>query len=341
MRASLRSAWNKLLLKAMRKGPRSPRIPNSTSASSLNSQSAHSEDEPPTPPPTPPRYSRVSHELPLSELISQSQPQSQPDRRPTYTPCVSPYVARPLPYMSNNTIRSAPPTQRERDIDRQLEHFRPLYREWRLVARHHFGEELGQYYHDPESNPEEKPEVYTTLGNGDLPERGNWTVCNVPRYQHRYNDNHPPPYDWVQASQLPLPVEIDESWSSLHAAQRELNRLRHVDAYVSNRLKYLNRELQETMDKKLKEDTWLDSRYVWAQRRGMLHAVGLGDVEQSEEHVDWERHGCRGPPPDGAEGTDWVFDVDKSIIVRERLSGVGLFSPRYGHHTFPAPPQAT
>ncbi|KAK0744303.1 hypothetical protein B0T21DRAFT_344529 [Apiosordaria backusii] len=216
--------------------------------------------------------------------------------------------------MSNGTIHVPPPTTWEGYQGHELDDvIQILPQEWSRVARCHFGEELGRYYHDPENDPE-KPEVYATMGGGGPENSSSWTVCNVPLYQHRYSDNYPPPYDWVQASELLLPVKIDGSWSALYAAQRELNRLRDVDAYVSNRLRKLERDLPEAMDEKMKEAPWLDVRYVWAQRRGMLHAVGLGDYEQSQEHIDWEREGCPGPPPDGAKDTKWVWDVDKMFF---------------------------
>jgi hypothetical protein len=89
-------------------------------------------------------------------------------------------------------------------------------REWEVVQRN-FPGPLNHYYapKDPD-----KPEVYMYMAPGE-----NQGLAPVPQYQHRYDENNPPPYEWARLSSVPTSVVIDDAWPSLLAAQREKVRL--------------------------------------------------------------------------------------------------------------------
>jgi hypothetical protein len=182
------------------------------------------------------------------------------------------------------------------------------------VQQHNFPGPVNRYYAPDDPH---KPEVYVfTIPNG------NHGLAPIPQYQHRYDDGHnPPPYEWARLSSLPTPVVVDDSWSSLHAAQREKSRLLETQFYLSSRIAEIDRKVRAVMDTKQERDPDLPDRYMGAQVSGALRAVGLPD------------HGGRiirdiqaGRPVDRSE-VEWLCDVHKLFEFRERLSPVSLLSP--------------
>ncbi|KAK4154941.1 hypothetical protein C8A00DRAFT_32298 [Chaetomidium leptoderma] len=186
--------------------------------------------------------------------------------------------------------------------------------EWEVVQRN-FPGPVGRYYSpdDPE-----KPEVYMFTVPGES--RG---LAPVPQYQHRHPGDRDslPPYEWARLASLPTPVVVDDSWASLFAAQREKSRLLETRAYISDRIAEIDRKVRAVMDTKQARDPDLQMRFVIAQATGAIHAVGLpnnshrllGDLQA-------------GRPVDSSE-LDWMCDLDKLFVLRERLSPLSLLSP--------------
>lgn len=113
--------------------------------------------------------------------------------------------------------------------------------EWELVERWHFPGPLGHYY---APDGPDTPDVFAPGA--------------VPQYRGGHGDDDdddddalPPPYEWARLSSLPLPVRIDESWSSLFAAQREKSRLLDTERYIAGRIREMDNRIQTVMDEKL------------------------------------------------------------------------------------------
>jgi hypothetical protein len=163
--------------------------------------------------------------------------------------------------------------------------------EWEVVQGN-FPGPLNRYY-----TPEDptKPEAYMYMVQGE-----NRGLAPIPQYQLRYDGDNLPPYKWARLSNLPTPVVVDDSWSSLLAAQREKARLLETQAYVSSRIAEIDRKVGAVMDTKQKRDPDLQMRFVQAQMAGALHAAGLPDNATQIYMEVWA-----GRPADPAE-LDWL-----------------------------------
>lgn len=187
--------------------------------------------------------------------------------------------------------------------------------EWELVQRN-FPGPVGHWY---EPDDPDKPDVfmYSHTANGE-----NRGLAPVPLHQPRHDgESNLPPYEWARLSSLPTPVAVDDSWSSLHAAQREKSRLLETQSYISSRIAEIDRKVKAVMDTKLERDPMLYHRYCGAQMTGALQAVGLPDhrtlIERAIETGRLQ----------STEGYEWLFELDKQFVLRERLSPLSLLSP--------------
>jgi hypothetical protein len=111
-------------------------------------------------------------------------------------------------------------------------------------------------------------------------------------------------------------VVIDDAWPSLLAAQREKARLLDTQAYASSRIAEIDQKVRATMDAKQERDPDLRMRFVMAQVAGTLHAVGMSSEPR-------KRTGWLVGPAD----VNWLCDLDKLFVLRERLSPLSLLSP--------------
>jgi hypothetical protein len=185
--------------------------------------------------------------------------------------------------------------------------------EWQIVQRN-FPGPVGQYYSPDDPD---KPEAYMFTVPGES--RG---LAPIPHYQHRSDDDRSlPPYEWARLSALPTPVVIDDSWSSLLAAQREKSRLLEMSSYAASRIAEIDREVRAVMDAKQERDPDLHRRFVAAQEAGALHAAGIPD-NLWRMLRDYEA----GREVDPAE-LDWRRHLRKLFLLRERLSPLSLFPP--------------
>jgi hypothetical protein len=185
--------------------------------------------------------------------------------------------------------------------------------EWELVQRN-FSGPVGHWYapDDPD-----KPDVfmYSHTVNGE-----NRGLAPIPLYQHRQDETNLPPYEWARLSSLPTPVAVGDSWSSLHAAQREKSRLLETQAYISSRMAEIDRKVKAVMDTKLERDPKLPHRYCGAQMTGALHAVGLRD-DRTRVCTALEAGRLQNTEPYA-----WIFELDKLFVLRKRLSPLSLLS---------------
>ncbi len=192
--------------------------------------------------------------------------------------------------------------------------------EWRVVQGN-FAGPVGQWYASDDAN---KPEVF--IWSGITAAGDNHELSAVPQYQHQNDDDDEtsgflPPYEWARLACLPTPVAIDDSWSSLLAAQREKSRLLETQSYISSRIADIDAQVRAAMDAKRERDPNVHQRYCGAQMTGALHSVGLPDlrtavylaVQSGRLHSDDEY--------------EWLFDLDKVFLLRERLSPLSLLSP--------------
>ncbi len=205
--------------------------------------------------------------------------------------------------------------------------------EWRVVQGNFTGP-VGQWY---EPDDMDKPDVYgwrrvtaegLTVGimpvppyRPEPPDGGNDETSSSSSSRRP----QPPSYEWARLACLPTPVMVDDSWSSLHAAQREKGRLFETQAYLASRIAEIDTQVRAVMDAKLEWDPMTPQRYCAAQMAGVLDAAGLDDPRQRlcRELETGQRRDF--------SGYEWVADPDKVIVLRERISPLSLLSPRPGY----------
>lgn len=113
-----------------------------------------------------------------------------------------------------------------------------------------------------------------------------------------------------------MPVVIDDGWPSLLAAQREKARLLDTESYISSRIADIDQKVRAIMDAKQERDPDLQMRFVMAQVAGTLHAVGMSSNPSKQT-------GWLVDPAD----VNWLYDLDKLFVLRDRLSPLSLLSP--------------
>ncbi len=192
--------------------------------------------------------------------------------------------------------------------------------EWRVVQGN-FAGPVGQWYAPDDAN---KPEVY--MWTGITAAGDNHVLTAIPQYQHQSHEHDEtggllPPYEWARLACLPTPVVIDDSWPSLLAAQREKSRLLETQSFISSRIADIDAQVKAVMDAKRERDPTVHQRYCGAQITGALYSVGLPDLRVAV-HLAVQSGQLR-----NYDEYQWLFDLDKVFLLRERLSPVSLLSP--------------
>jgi hypothetical protein len=87
----------------------------------------------------------------------------------------------------------------------------------------------------------------------------------------------------------------------------------------------IDMQVRAVMDAKLERDPMMPQRYCAAQMAGVLDAVGLVDPRHRLDH-ELETGQRR-----DLSGYEWVVDIDKLFVLRERISPLSLLSPPPGY----------